>query len=102
MDPTDGGMQSRKLLLAGSAMILMSVAWFLTGKWTALAVTYDSLIGGLLGVLGLFIVGNVATKHVISKTVAGVSFQGEVSALAPAPTESSVAKTVAPATTTKK
>ncbi len=74
VDPKDGGMRSRKLLLTIGSMLLMTACWFLTAKYAALQVTFGEFLGGISGALGLFMVGNAASKHFISKAaIAGVA-----------------------------
>ncbi len=80
----------------GIAAVIVG-CWLVTGRWTSLAATYDSLLGGLLTVLGLFISGNVANKYVVAKSMANVSFQGEVTATT---ATTSTSATKAPTTTT--
>lgn len=73
IDPNDGGVFSRKLWLTVGTMLLMVVCWFMTGRLTFLATTFDALVGGLLGALAMFIVGNVSNKYVVAKQAAGAA-----------------------------
>jgi len=85
LDPKDGGVLSRKMWFAVGIAVAMIACWLLTGWWIPLATTYEALLGGLLAVLGLFITGNVANKFVVAKSLANVSFQGEVAGQEAAP-----------------
>lgn len=82
LDPNDGGYSSRKMWMSIGTSFLMSLCWLATGKWPILGPTYDTLLGGLLTALGLFISGNVVSKHLISKAQANVSFAGEITSAA--------------------
>lgn len=60
----DGGMSSRKFLLALSTQILLVVVALLTEKIPALVPLYATIAGSLVGVLAVYSGGNVATRWV--------------------------------------
>lgn len=67
MDLKDGGARSRKLwLAAGTSLGIVGVA-LLAARIPALVPLFDTLVGGLLGVLALYLGGNVAAKQVLKK-----------------------------------
>ena len=61
----DGGFLSRKLLLSILAMTLIFAGALVACGNIAFAANYSTLVGGLLGALGLFLGANVASIHSI-------------------------------------
>ena len=59
-DTKDSGFLSRKFILTLICMILVMVSGVVAAYLTALGPLYTTLIGGLLGALGLYLTGNVA------------------------------------------
>jgi hypothetical protein len=72
----DGGMSSRKLwygIGTSLAIVLGGVFFaFVPGFRTG----YDTYIAGLMGVLALYVGGNVANKHVVAKHLAAQAKAG--------------------------
>lgn len=68
---------SRKFWFAVGTLAIMVASAVLCGLWPALIPLYPEMVGGQLGVLALYMTGNVSTKWVISKANPLVSFQGE-------------------------
>lgn len=78
LDEKDGGYASRKLLLTLLITAVVVGCWILTAKLLALAPTFETLLGGLLGILAIYCGVNVASRFAVVKSQANVSFQGEV------------------------
>lgn len=77
MCPKDGGAKSRKLWFAAGVGLAMIGSWLCTGYLVTLQPTFDTLVGGLLAIAGLFMAGNVSSKWVIAKANAAVSFKDD-------------------------
>lgn len=58
---------SRKFLMALLAMLLVTIVSLFGGKWAGIAGILPIFIGGILGILSIYLTGNVANKYVISK-----------------------------------
>jgi hypothetical protein len=64
-------LNSRKLLFAVWTDVVLLVAGLGCVRWPALVPIYDTLSTGLLSVAAMYIVGNVSTKWVNGRLVAG-------------------------------
>jgi hypothetical protein len=53
-DSRDGGMRSRKFLLAVYSMHLIFGAGLIAARWTSFAPNLPTVTGGILGALGLY------------------------------------------------
>jgi len=62
MDLRDGGARSRKLAFSVVTSILVFAGALLAAKSDALAPLYQTMVGGLLGTLGLYCGANVGAK----------------------------------------
>lgn len=61
----DGGVKSRKLWFSlATSVLIFAGAWIATSN-EAFRATYDAMVGGLLGSLGLYMGANVGAKHVL-------------------------------------
>ncbi len=67
IDPKDGGYRSRKFWAAVLGMAMVCVMAYLSESRVTLAGLYPTLVGGIVGILGAYYTGNVATKLVASK-----------------------------------
>ncbi len=65
----DGGVKSRKLWLAVGTSVAIVISGVVAAKFPTIGPLYDTMVGGLLGVLALYLSGNVATKYTLSKGV---------------------------------
>lgn len=63
----DGGLASRKYHLTLLAMATFFGAAVLAGKWASFGSYYNTLINGILMVLGLYFGANVGNSLVVSK-----------------------------------
>lgn len=77
MDPRDGGFASRKFWVVVGTATSIITCWLLTGFMKALVPTYDTVVGGLLAVAGLYLTGNVVTKWVTAKSNPTVTIKGD-------------------------
>lgn len=68
-DYTDGGARSRKLWFAAATSAGIAGLAVLAGTHPTIAPLYETAVGGLLGVLGVYTGGNVGVKHVLTKNV---------------------------------
>jgi hypothetical protein len=66
----DGGYKSRKLAFSFFAVITIFAGWIIAGKYPAMAALYDTFVGGVVAIAGLFLTGSVATKWVGTKAPA--------------------------------
>jgi hypothetical protein len=87
LDERDGGLASRKLWFCVGTALAMIATWFCTGFIHSLQPTFDTVIGGILAISGLYLTGNVASRWVAAKSQSGISFQGEVPGIQAQPTE---------------
>lgn len=60
----DGGAKSRKLWFSIFAITVIFVGALLAAKWGSIAPLYSTMVGGVLGVVGAYLTGNVAQKLV--------------------------------------
>lgn len=65
--PRDNGFKSRKLWFSVFAVATIFGGATLGAHWTSFAPLYDTLVGGIVAVAGLFLTGQVATKWVNTK-----------------------------------
>lgn len=65
----DGGVRSRKMIMAYVVMAAGSLAWIATARWPALAATLAELYMFLLGAAGMFMGANAAVKWMGAKTI---------------------------------
>jgi hypothetical protein len=63
----DGGWKSRKLWFSVFAVLILLAGWVLAGHFHSLQALYDTFVGGVVGVSGLYLTGSVATKWVGTK-----------------------------------
>ena len=59
--------KSRKLQMALLALCLITVAFFAREGLASLEAIYSQYVAGVLGVLTLYLGGNVSNKYVVSK-----------------------------------
>jgi len=69
LDFKDGGYRSRKFVLAVFSMVIIASLCILSGFLPQLTAGLPTVIGGILGVLGIYFTGNVATKHVMGSAL---------------------------------
>jgi hypothetical protein len=67
IDPKDGGMASRKFVFAVGTSALIFLGGMIAAHWVAFTTSYDAMISGLLGCLGLYLGGNVTSKFMMAK-----------------------------------
>lgn len=65
----DGGIKSRKLWFSVFVVVTMFGGAAVCAKWPALVPLYDTFVGGIVAVTGLFLTGNIANKWVGIKTL---------------------------------
>lgn len=75
LDYKDGGAKSRKLWYAMFTSFSIFAGALVASKSDAFAAVYDTMVGGLLGALGIYLSGNVGTKWVINKQATMLSEQ---------------------------
>lgn len=68
-DPNDGGFASRKLLYSAGTSLGIILTAICAGHWPAIIPMYPTIVGGLLGALGVFAGANVAGKWAIGKNI---------------------------------
>lgn len=71
-DFDDGGFKSRKVVFAFVSLALIFGGWILTAPLPALAASYTTLVGAIMGVLGLFIGGQLGHQFVTGSNVAKI------------------------------
>lgn len=69
----DGGYKSRKLWLSVFAMCLIFAAACLASKSPAFQADFATLVGGIVGALGIYAGANTAVKQVTKSEDLGVS-----------------------------
>lgn len=67
MDSKDGALKSRKLWFAIGTSVVIFLGGMMAAKWAAFAPMYETVVGGLLGSLGLYLTGNLGGKYVIGR-----------------------------------
>lgn len=65
LDAKDGGAKSRKLWYALFTTAVIFAGAMLSSTSDSFAAIYDTMVGGVLGALGLYLSGNVGTKWVV-------------------------------------
>jgi hypothetical protein len=63
----DGGVKSRKLWFSVFAITTLFIGALLAGKFPPFAALYGDLVGGIVGIAGLYLTGNIAQKWVGTK-----------------------------------
>ena len=76
----DGQYRSRKFIIALVALAILTGVTIGSIWFKGLETSLSSLTGGVLGVLSLYLTGNVATKYVVGKQVQVATAQAEVTA----------------------
>lgn len=66
----DGGIKSRKLWFAVGATGLIFVGNLIAAKWIGFSANYETMVGGIIGVLTVYLTGNVASRWSAGKTAA--------------------------------
>lgn len=69
----DGGFRSRKLWYSVFATGMVVISGLGVLLWAGLAPLYDTMVGGIVAIAGLYLTGSVATKWVGSKVPAPVT-----------------------------
>lgn len=69
LDPKDGGYASRKLWYSVGTSIAIVVVGTFSGFWPPFRPGLETVVGGLLGVLALYLGGNVSNKWVVAKNL---------------------------------
>lgn len=62
----DGGYKSRKLWLAFFAIGAVFAGALCSARWQAFGAVYDTLVGGVVGIVAAYFTGNVANKFVVT------------------------------------
>lgn len=65
--PVAGSYKSRKFVLVIWGTVLVMVSGVLAAKWTAFAANLPSLLGALMGMLGLYFGANLTDVHLQNK-----------------------------------
>ena len=86
IDPRDGGYRSRKFWVAVLALVLLAVVAVAAQRIPALVGLYPTFVGGVCGVITAYFAGNIAHKHVASKSATAPA-QTEAEAVAAAVAE---------------
>jgi hypothetical protein len=73
----DGGFMSRKLLLTLATMLMIVGVAMLCVAFPVLIPLFDTIVGGLMGLAGLYLAGNISSRWVNAKRSSKVSFAGE-------------------------
>lgn len=81
----DNGFKSRKFWFSVFITVVMLFAWLVAGVKPALAPLYDTLVGGLVALAGLYLTGSIATKWVGSKAPASPARAPDLEEPPPAP-----------------
>jgi hypothetical protein len=63
----DNGYRSRKLVFSVFSVATMVATWWVAGRNPALVPMYDTLVGGIVAVAGLYLAGSVGAKLVATK-----------------------------------
>lgn len=63
----DNGIKSRKLWFSVFAVAMVLGGAFVAAHWPSLAPMYDTMVGGIVAITGLYLTGSVATKFVGTK-----------------------------------
>lgn len=69
VDIKDNGWLSRKLALTAFAMVLAAVVALLSQKFTGLLAIYSTFCSTITGLTALYIGGNAAVKHILTKNL---------------------------------
>lgn len=75
IDASDSGFNSRKLWFAIGTSMLIFLGAILSGVWNLFGPHYETMISGLIGVLGLYLTGNVSSRYVTAKHYATMAGQ---------------------------
>lgn len=63
----DGGYKSRKMIMAYVVMLLGTIGYIATGKWSALSMMYPQYCMFLLGSASIYISGNTIVKWLANR-----------------------------------
>lgn len=63
----DGGWKSRKLGFSIFAIAILYIGARIANADTAFRAVYESFVGGVVGISGMYLIGNVGTKWVAGK-----------------------------------
>jgi hypothetical protein len=73
----DGSFASRKFLLTVGSLFLVTGMALLGGRYTGIAAILPTFIGGILGILSLYLTGSIASKYFVGKAAAGFSISSD-------------------------
>jgi hypothetical protein len=73
----DGGFLSRKLLFSLFSVIVIFAGWLIAGHFPSLQGLFQTYVGGVVGVAGLYLTGSVATNWTATKAISAVADQGK-------------------------
>lgn len=60
----DNGFKSRKLWFSVFSTAVIAAGGWAGAKWPQFAPLYDTMVGGIVGIAGIYLTGSVATKLV--------------------------------------
>lgn len=63
----DGGLKSRKFILSLLCLLLLCAFVGAAAHWAGIAGLYPEFVGGILGVLSIYVTGNAAGRWATSK-----------------------------------
>ena len=67
IDPRDGGLASRKFVFAVGTSIAIFLGGLIAAAWAKFGPSYEVMISGLLGCLGLYLGGNISSKWMTAR-----------------------------------
>ena len=71
----DGGFLSRKLLFSVFSAALIFAGWLIAGHFASLQGLFQTYVGGVVGIAGLYLTGSVATNWVGTKAISASADQ---------------------------
>lgn len=69
--PKDGGFLSRKLILVFFALFLVFAGAVAAALWPLFAPNYETLVGGVIGLVAIYCGSNVGNKFVTKTAIKG-------------------------------
>ncbi len=65
----DHSSRSRKFLLTIGALVLITIFGLIGIRYSSIEGIYPTFIGGVIGIVSIYLTGNVASKYVVGKNI---------------------------------